>query len=177
MLDACKEESAVIKWIGLFGLALLVACGSATSDEQSGRRPNDWLLNAATDTDRFELLQHYLRGFDQPMWEVGERYAVIYEALKRENFELAAYHWDKIKTTIENGYFKRPARQANADKLLLDKVWQEVAQSFSGVDSATAWKGFSKARSACMECHMAESMQFVNNQPLFDLVAPDAERR
>lgn len=35
---------------------------------------NRWLSDAPDEQARLERLERYLRGFDQPMWEVGERY-------------------------------------------------------------------------------------------------------
>lgn len=133
---------------------------------------NDWLLNAPSDVDRFRLLQRYLRGFDQPMWEVGERYEGLYEALQRNNYDLALYHWEKIRTTIENGYLKRPARKANADAVFLSKVWGEVDAALRTKDSAQAWVGFTAGRAACQACHQAEAVGYMNNQPMFDKMAP-----
>jgi len=87
---------------------------------------NDWLLSADSDTERFERLQQQLRGFDQPMWEVGDRYSSLHAALERENYDLALYHWDKIGTTIENGIAKRPGRADSARALFLDSTFAEV---------------------------------------------------
>ena len=150
---------------------LLMMCAGLTQ-AQVPLTPNDWLLGAPDDTSRFGLLQTYLRGFDQPMWEVGERYRRVYEALQRENYDLAIYHWDKIRTTIENGYLKRPARQANADALFLDTAWVTALEAFGTRDRSAALAGFAAAREACMNCHVAEGVTFMNQQPLFEDTAP-----
>ncbi len=151
-----------------FGVGFAVA--------QNAPKPpsNDWLLEATDDTERFRRLQQYLRGFDQPMWEIGDRWRGIHDALMRDNFELAVYHWDKIKTTIENGYLKRPARRANSDKVLINSgVHAQVKTAFETRDRAKAWAGFTTARTACMECHDAEKVPFMNNQAMFrELNAP-----
>lgn len=141
------------------------------ADEQPSSPPG-WLTGADNDQSRFERLEQYLRGFDQPMWEVGERYQAVHTALSRNNFELAGYHWEKIRTTIENGYMKRPKRKANADAILLNTTWAQVRDAFASRDSRKAWAGFEQARNACMACHAAESVSFMNNQPLFELNAP-----
>lgn len=107
------------------------------------------------------------------MREVGERYRVLHEALQRGNFDLAIYHWDKIKITIQDGYTKRPARKANADMILLDTAWKEVRTSLESRDAKKAWGGFAQARSACMACHAAESVPYFNKQSLFELVVPE----
>lgn len=155
----------------IIGLCLVYVCG-AVSAEQPENRPDGWLVDAENDTERFVLLQRYLRGFDQPMWEVGERFQSIHTALNRENYDLAAYHWDKIRSTIKNGYLKRPARQANADNILLNETWEEVKQTFASRNRVKAWEGFATAKAACMACHTAESVPFMNNQPLFELASP-----
>lgn len=133
--------------------------------------PRGWLLDAKKE-ERYERLQSYLGGFSAAMWEVGYRYEEMHTALLRENYKLASYHWDKIKGAIEGGYMKRPARQNNADKLFLDKVWQEVDTALAGGEAEGAWAGFEAARAACVTCHIAENVAFMNNQPIFDLVAP-----
>ncbi|WP_052265460.1 hypothetical protein [Ruegeria sp. ANG-R] len=156
----------------LAGLA--VACTAATAEGTLDRPLNerDWLLSAETEDARMELLQQYLRGFDQPMWEVGARYQKIYEALELENYDLAVYHWKKIKTTIQNGYLKRPARQANADAILLNDNWAAILADFESRDIGRAWEGFDVARSTCMSCHEAENVGWMNDQPLFLTTEP-----
>ncbi len=150
-------------------LLTLIFTNSSISADDKTTKPSGWLMGAESDSKRFELLQGYLRGFDQPMWEVGARYKSIHEALERDNFELASYHWDKIKVTIENGYLKRPARQQNADKIFLNASWKEVKEAFESKDRNKARNGFSQAKAACMACHAAESVPYMNNQPIFDL--------
>ncbi len=40
-----------------------------------------WVTEATNDSVRFQRIEKYLRGFDQPRWEVGERYEKLYSAL------------------------------------------------------------------------------------------------
>lgn len=142
--------------------------------------PNDWLVGAGSDLERFERIQKNSRGFDQPMWEVGERYERLYQALQDENFLMARYQWRKIKTTIENGIMKRPGRAENANLFLLNEVWQTVDDDFKSEDLARAWAGFELARSTCMSCHLSEDAMgynagFMNDAPIFrDLLPPES---
>ncbi|MBG0796558.1 hypothetical protein IYX23_02445 [Methylocystis sp. L43] len=144
--------------------------GSAAEAEELSQ--NDWLLRAENDNARFRLLQQQMRGFDQPMWEVGERFERLHDALQRENYELAVYHWDKIKTTIENGVAKRPARGESARRLFLGDSWTKIRAAFASGDKREAWDGFDSARTACQSCHQAEKLEFMNNQVIFDLARP-----
>ncbi|MBD25634.1 MAG: hypothetical protein CMG46_11625 [Candidatus Marinimicrobia bacterium] len=156
-------------FISTAAAALFLAFASAFFhlQAQEAKPSKDWLLEAPDDTTRFQLLQRYLRGFDQPMWEVGHRYLGIYDALSRENYDLALYNWDKIKTTIQNGYLKRPARRANAESMFLTATWGEVREDFKSRNKKRAWDGFFKARSACLACHVAEDVAWMNDQNIF----------
>lgn len=77
-------------------LLILVACDTRAEQGRTDLKPNDRLLAAESDDTRLQLIQKQFRGLDQPMWEVGERYGGLHDALLRQNPELAAYHWEKI---------------------------------------------------------------------------------
>ena len=42
-------------------------------------------------------------------------------------------------------------------------------------EPARAWRGFERAKAACAACHQAEDVDYMNNQPVFDLAAPQDE--
>ena len=132
-----------------------------------------WLLEPKTEDARFERLQTYLGGFSSAMRETGQRYDSIYDALSRDNPELARYHWSKIRQTIEQGIIKRPARAANAKAILLDTTWAQVDTAFASGNPAIAWQGYEQAKAACMACHVAEKVSFMNQQPVFERAVPD----
>lgn len=150
-------------------LSILVVVFSASSMADEQKKPTGWLSEAESDEKRFQLLQKYLRGFDQPMWEVGERYQSMHTALTRNNLELATYQWEKIRTTIENGITKRPKRGKNAKAIFLETAWPDVLSDLKSGDLIKAKQGFNKAKAACMACHAAEQVGYMNNQPVFDL--------
>lgn len=165
-------KSVGLRIILLSTLMGVAGCSGGGPEDKAELKPNDWLLKADSDGERFQMIQRQMRGFDQPMWEVGERYTRIHEALTRGNAELAAYHWEKIKTTVENGFAKRPARRANAEALFLTPVWPDVDSDLKSGDPARAWRGFERAKAACQACHVAEKVDYMNDQPVFDLAAP-----
>ncbi|MCC5871348.1 MAG: hypothetical protein JJU22_03025 [Gammaproteobacteria bacterium] len=158
---------------------VLAACGGppppAALPEQpaSGPVSDGWLGSLDSHGDRFRALEGYLGGFSSAMWEVGERYRHLHQALLDDNHELAAYHWAKVGDAIRSGYLKRPARQANADALFLDTVFEPVAEALALADPSAAWPAFEQARAACIACHAAEDVAFMNDQPMLrDLRAP-----
>ena len=152
----------------LTSLALISIPLSALTP-QPIKSPNGWLTADQEPTLRLQKLEQYLRGFDQPMLETGQRYESMYQALMDNNLKLAAYQWKKIRITIENGLMKRPKREHNAKLLLLDVVWEEVLADITSSDQQRALLGFNKAKAACMSCHQAEGKGFINNQPMFRL--------
>lgn len=59
------------------GVVVLAAAGLVACDRPASPTPapgDGWLSGAPDQAARDERLERYLRGFDQPMWEVGERY-------------------------------------------------------------------------------------------------------
>jgi hypothetical protein len=154
-------------------IALMVfSYGSWAKTTEGQASSKKWITGAANEEEQFQRIERYLRGFDQPMWEVGERYEKLHAALVRGNFELASYHWAKIKLTIENGAMKRPARRASADEFFLLGKWQSINDALGSGVPATAWKGFVAARDACMKCHEAEGVGYMNDQPMFADLSP-----
>ena len=135
--------------------------------QEPPKQSDNWLLEAKDDTERFKRVQRMFGGFSASMQVVGERYGKTYDAVSEGNFDLANYHWQKIKEAIELGYFRRPAREANSVALFLNSPWQSTAGAITSKDKGKAQDAFLSARSACMACHMAENVPFMNNQPLF----------
>lgn len=157
--------------LALGGCGTNEAPGPAAPD---GPVSDGWLGRLDDHGERFRELERYLGGFSSAMWEVGERYERLHQALEADNGELAEYHWGKIRGAIRNGYRKRPGRQANADAAFLDPHYDAVRDALISGDAATAWAGFERAREACMACHLAEDVAFMNEQPMFTaLRAPD----
>ncbi|TWX71679.1 hypothetical protein ESZ36_00115 [Colwellia demingiae] len=150
-----------------------IAKEAEVNSQEKVKYSKHWLLDEGDKTKRINKLETYLRGFDQPMLEVGQRYESLYQALQDENYDFAAYQWKKIKKTIDNGLMKRPARRKSADLFLLNQTWKEVFDNIMSKDKSIAWKGFDKATVACLSCHAAEGVSFVNNQPLFRLRVND----
>ncbi len=150
-------------FVMLFLASLLAMASHAHAD--------DWLVDADEDT-RAERLSSYLGGFSSAMWEVGYRYEHMLQAIEDDNFELATYHWDKIGGAIRGGYMKRPGRQANSDALFLDAIWPIYLETLKAGDGDTIRSQLPQARDACMACHVAEDVEFMNNQPMFTRTLP-----
>ena len=156
----------------LIAASLVAGIATITLSVAAELTDKDWLLKASTSEERFRMVQTQLRGLDQPMLEIGQRYLQVYAALERENYDLAAYHWKKIGLSLENAIVKRPARVANSNALFLDHHYDDVMQDLESRDKKRAWEGFAKARGVCIACHVAENVQWMNAQPMFEIAPP-----
>jgi hypothetical protein len=151
-----------------FSLVLVAFAAHAAAQ----RGPNDWLHALPDEEARLNQFQLQLRGLDVAMWETGYRYEAIHQALIRQNYDLALYHWDKIKLTLDNALVRRPARRPNSERLFLNTAFGQVREALASKNPPRAWAGFEQARNACLACHTAENVAYFNNMPLFDLRAP-----
>ena len=158
--------------LGLFLIATTIVAGclagpSPVNAETPAKTSDNWLLDAKDDTERFQRIQQMFGGFSMSMQIVGERYDRTYDAITDGNYDLANYHWKKIKETIELGTLRRPARAANAEALFLKGPWGAVSDALTAKDKVKAREQFLMARSACLACHVAEKVPFMNDQPRF----------
>ncbi len=154
----------------LIATAVLAGCLVALSPAMSQDPPkqsDNWLLDLKDDHERFQLIQQMFGGFSSAMQIVGERYDRTYDAVNDGNYDLANYHWKKIKDAIELGYVRRPARKANSIALFLNGPWSSASEAIASKEKDKAKNGFLSARSACMACHLAENVPFMNEQPKF----------
>lgn len=149
----------------LIGL-LIFGIHSAAASPLTKTTDNNW-LTGADDKTRAARLELYLGGFSTAMQDTGLRFAHVKQAIADENWELARYHWSKIATAIENGLMKRPARRANAEAIFLKRAWEPLDQALAEKKGEAVQAAFQKAREACMACHAAEKVPFMNDQPLF----------
>ena len=159
------------RWFMIVAVSLLVsACGPNNANDSGNAAKvsgEGWLLGADDDQQRMERLHQYLAGFSKAMWETGYRFEATQAAIVDDNLPLAAYHWGKVRSAVENGYLKRPGRQTNADTLFLDAGWQTLNDALNAPDDHNVKQAFVTARDACMACHVAEDVAFMNDQRLF----------
>jgi hypothetical protein len=127
----------------------------------------NWLLDAKDDSERFRRLQIYAGGTYEQMWQIGYRYEQVYRAIVDENWELGLHHWTKLRDVLNVALMKRPNRTPNAEALFLDSTWLKLENGLESEDSDTAREAFLVERTACMACHVAEGMEFLNDTPIF----------
>lgn len=137
-------------------------------DEGQANPPSaNWLLDAKDDQERFRRIQIYAGGTYEQMWQVGYRYEQVYRAIVDENWELGLHHWGKLRDVLNVALMKRPNRTPNAEAMFLDTNWHQLEEALEGGDAAEIRQGFLVERDACMACHVAEQMPFLNDTPIF----------
>jgi hypothetical protein len=154
--------------VGLFLVFVLAEMGGLFKADKAQKQTNGWLLNAGSEEQRLELIQKHMRGFDVTMWETGERYERLHEAVQRGNYRMAVYQWDKIGQTIANGIERRPRWGAAADELFFP-TYKDVRAGLQSGDEAQARRAFEQAKASCMGCHQGSGVGHMNDQPLFEL--------
>ena len=123
---------------------------------------SNWLIDLNATPTQMEAIQKQLRGFDTAMMEVGYRYEATKKAINQGNYPLALYHWEKIKTAIDNGTLRRPARKTSSDLFFLDHVHPNMAEAFRSHDRAKITQTFDTVRLTCNACHHHEKVGFIS---------------
>lgn len=137
------------------------------AESQSKAPSGQWLLDAENNSERFRRVQIYAGGTDQQMWQIGHRYQQVHQAITDENWGLAEYHWRKLRDVLNVALMKRPNRTPNAEAMFLDNSWQQLYDAIEAEDAERARATFLQQRGACMACHIAEDMPFLNDTPIF----------
>lgn len=164
--------------------ALFVACLVAGAAAAESRHPADlrleqqkppsksWLRDADSDAERFRRIEINERGFSQAMMEVGIRFLEVHEAVSHQEYELAAYYWEKIQDVINTGLMRRPDRTRNAEGMFLTGPWKKVHEALQSGDRARIQETLTDARQACIACHVAEGVAYMNATRALRQTAP-----
>ena len=156
-----------IRKIALAAAALTTASGIALAQPLG----ESWLLGAPDDAARFEILERDAGGTGRTMLEMSIRYERMYQAIVDGNLQFALQNWDGIVGSLDRGLVRRPDRTDLANAFILDTLADEVAVVLESGDVAASQEAFLRVRSACMGCHQASELGYMNDQPLFsDLV-------
>jgi hypothetical protein len=127
-----------------------------------------WLLDANDDTERFRRMQVVAGGSDMQMMQVAHRYEELYVAIRKNNWEMGIYHWEKLRDYMNVMAMKRPVRTQNLeDMFLYSGVWQSMHEALKSRDAQRVRAQFQVVRQTCMACHVAENVGFMNDSSVF----------
>ncbi len=129
---------------------------------------NKWLLDADTDAERFRRIELVTSGYDIPMIEIGVRYEELVGAVKRSNWDLAAYQIEKITARMNQTAIKRPGRTDSLERHFLESApWAEVAKAVKAKDNLASVQHLGSVTGQCMACHVAEGLGYMNDSGVF----------
>lgn len=123
---------------------------------------SNWLMQIDKNDEKFSVIQKQFRGFDTAMMEVGYRYDAIKKALEAKNYELAHYHLEKIKLSIENGYVRRPARKEASQNFFLSTTYEEFKKALELKNDVQIVNKFNDVKNSCNACHINQNVGFIN---------------
>lgn len=135
----------------------------------------NWLLDAPNDEERWRRLETYLGGMQGPMFEIGQRFVVFYDALRDENDGLAIDTWMAIARVFVNAVTIRPQYKPAADAMFLRTQWHEMLAALRSGDRDRIWEEFAYTKAVCQSCHQATNMEWANDQRVFQDTVPPHE--
>jgi hypothetical protein len=107
-----------------------------------------------------ETIEEQFAGFSATMREVSYRYEELYWAGLDGNWEYADYQLEHIEEALEAGIIRRPERALNAE-LFLKTGAQSMQVVIDNKDGEAFEQGFNQFRTACLDCHMREKVEFI----------------
>ncbi|MEQ1536235.1 MAG: hypothetical protein ABL923_10190 [Burkholderiaceae bacterium] len=127
-----------------------------------------WLLDANDDVERMRRIELWAGAGDLEMQDIAHRFEELHSALQKGNWDLSIYHLEKIRGRMTVAGIKRPTRTQNMEEVFLDSgVYKSMHDSLTGKNIEQARIAFQNARSACMTCHTAEKLGFINDSTVF----------
>ena len=130
-----------------------------------------WLLDAPNDEERWRRLETFLGGMQGPMFEIGQRFVVFYDALRDENDAMAIDIWMAIARVFVNAVTIRPEYKPQADAMFLHTQWHQMLAALRSGDRDRIWEEFAYTKATCQSCHQATGMEWANNQKVFQYTA------
>jgi hypothetical protein len=140
--------------------------------KQSQPPSRNWLRDADDDSERFRRIELWAAAGDQEMQEIALRMRELHVAIQRESWEMAIFQLEKIRGRMIIAMTKRPVRTQNMEAFFFDSgVYKELHDSLTSKDGQRARTEFMRTRAACMACHAAEKIPFINESAVFKDVA------
>jgi hypothetical protein len=140
--------------------------------KQSKPPSRNWLRDADDDSERFRRIELWAAAGDQEMHETAARMRELHAAIQRESWEMAIFQLEKIRGRMIVAMTKRPVRTQNMEALFFDSgVYKDLHDSLTSKDWQRARTEFMRTRAACMACHAAEKIPFINESAVFRDVA------
>ncbi len=150
-----KRYSSLL-FIVFLGVIAINACQTAEEKEYDTR----WMGQQMKEI--LDNIEDQFGGFDQAMMETGYRYNELYWAGQDENWGYAEYQIDKIISSMERGFVRRPDREASS-KQFVDQAYPALRSTIENEDKEAFNEEFVGFASSCNTCHAMEDVPFIQN--------------
>jgi hypothetical protein len=127
-----------------------------------------WLRDANDEAERLRRIELWAGAGDLEMQDIAHRLEELHAAIQKENWDMGIYQLEKIRGRVLVAAIKRPARTQNLEALFLENgVYQSMHDALTSKNPEKARTEFQKTRQACMACHIAEKLGFINDSGVF----------
>jgi cytochrome c553 len=142
----------------VFSTMMLVIAFSACQTQTEQTFETEW---AGEDLQEIiSNLESQHGGFDITMMQTSYRYNEIYWAGQDENWGYADYQLHEMLEGLEDGFVRRPEREASAAQFV-DQAAPRLLQAIEAGDKAAFQESFIRFASSCNTCHAMEDMPFI----------------
>lgn len=140
--------------------------------KQTKAPSRNWLRDANDDAERLRRIELWAGAGDLEMQDIAHRLEELHAAIEQENWDMGIYQLEKIRGRMIVAAIKRPTRTQNLGGIFLDSgVYRSLHEALSAKNSVQARVEFQNTRLACMACHVAEKIAFVNASAVFKRIA------
>ncbi len=140
--------------------------------KQTKAPSRNWLRDANDDAERLRRIELSAGAGDLEMQDIAHRLEELHAAIEQQNGYMGIYQLGKSRGLMIVAAINRPARTQNLEEIFLDSgVYRSLHEALSAKNGDQARVEFQKARLACMACHVAEKIAFINASSVFKRVA------
>ncbi|MBW6480797.1 MAG: hypothetical protein K0B37_15315 [Bacteroidales bacterium] len=138
----------------LFSIAIFQACQNTPQETYEA----EWL--GETRQEIINNIEDQFQGFSRTMVEVSYRYKELYWAGMDENREYAEYQREHIEEALQQGFMRRPEREASAQQFVSTAL-PEMEEVIQMGDKERFLETFTRFTASCNTCHAMEEVAFM----------------
>lgn len=163
--------SAQVSVVPATGIAPRFPKADAELAKQVKPPSRNWLRDANDEPERMRRIEMWAGAGDLEMQDIAHRMEELHAAIQAESWDMGIYQLEKIRGRMTVAGIKRPTRTQNMEAIFLDSgVYQSMHDALKAKDGAQARVEFLRTRDACMACHVAEKIGFINGSAVFQRV-------
>jgi small-conductance mechanosensitive channel len=151
-----KTKSIISIFTGVALAIVISACQTQTSEQEQFE--TRWLGKNLQEI--LNNIEEQFAGFSGTMVEISYRYKELYWAGQDENWEYALYQIEHIEEALEQGFMRRPEREASAQQFVNQSLPEIEAIANEG-DKEAFLVSFTELAAACNTCHNMEEVEFM----------------